>query len=70
MIYDYKCLSCKNEFQLDFPISTKIRAGKHIGARCPVCRSKSVRKKIHKVEIRFRGNGFYITDNPIDKKAR
>ena len=62
MIYDYRCLSCKRDFQLDFPITKKIRSGRHIGARCPLCLSKSVQKKMHKVEIRFKGNGFYIND--------
>ena len=68
MIYDYKCLSCGNAFQQDFPIHTKIRNGKHIKARCPLCKSRHVKKRLHRVEVHYKGNGFYSTDHKIPPK--
>lgn len=66
MIYDYKCLSCNKGFQVDRPMKSRIVSGKHSGVRCPKCKSRKVRKVIHKAEIVFKGSGFYATDK--DKK--
>lgn len=65
MIYDYRCLSqgCLKEFQLDFPIGSEVRRGRHKLSRCPYCGTKKVKKVIHKSNIIFKGSGFYASEN-------
>jgi predicted nucleic acid-binding Zn ribbon protein len=63
VIYDYGCLSCGKPFQLDRPMASPIKNGRHHKARCPHCRSLKVKKKLHIAEIRYVGSGFYKTDN-------
>lgn len=60
MTYDFKCLECSNRFVKEIPIE---KYGKK-KIRCPKCQSLSVRRVITSpVEIRFKGTGFYSTDN-------
>ena len=66
MIYDYTCKSCRRKFRLDRPMKSRVRNGKHHKARCPHCKSLSVKKVMHRAEIRFVGSGFYSTDNRKD----
>lgn len=58
MIYDYKCLSCVKKFWLEFPITRKIVKGRHLKARCPHCKSKKVKKIIHRPNVIFSGVGW------------
>lgn len=67
MIYDYKCLICGDGFQLDVPMTTRIIKGKHLKARCPHCKTRRVKKVIHRAEIVFKGTGFYSTDSVTKK---
>lgn len=62
MIYEYRCLSCRNYFALEFPVNKIIKSGKHIGARCKVCKSSRVKKVISYPNVIFSGPGFYVTD--------
>jgi putative FmdB family regulatory protein len=58
MIYDYRCLSkgCEKPFQADVPMKDRDRV------RCPACRSRKVKRVLHRVNIVFKGTGFYSTD--------
>lgn len=66
MIYNYICLNCDENFSYDVPMTSKIERGKHINAKCPHCKSKNVKKLLHRTHVHFRGSGFYSTDK--DKK--
>lgn len=68
MTYEYVCNSCQSRFKIDMPIDKPIIKGKHVGARCTICGSSSVRKLINSVSVHFKGRGFYLTDN--SKEAR
>jgi len=63
MKYDYVCKVCRAKFEIEFPIDAPVYRGRHLGARCVVCGSSYVRKTISKTNIRFKGSGFYATDN-------
>jgi len=67
--YDYVCKVCGAAFPLEFPVdASTTRIGKHVGAKCVICGSSAVRKKISQVSIVFRGKGFYSTDNAVRGK--
>ncbi len=53
--YDYRCESCKEEFEL---VQSFAEAGK--GA-CPVCAGAGQRV-YHAVPVIYKGSGFYTTD--------
>ena len=53
--YDYRCESCKEEFEL---VQSFAEAGK--GA-CPVC-SGAGQRVYHAVPVIYKGSGFYTTD--------
>ncbi|HIL30795.1 MAG TPA: FmdB family transcriptional regulator [Dehalococcoidia bacterium] len=53
--YDYRCESCKEEFELR---QTFAEAGK---GTCPLCSGKGQRV-YHAVPVIYKGSGFYTTD--------
>ena len=53
--YDYRCESCKNEFEL---VQTFAEAGK---GTCPTC-SGAGQRVFHAVPVIYKGSGFYTTD--------
>ena len=53
--YDYRCESCKEEFEL---VQSFAEAGK--GA-CPVC-GEAGQRVYHAVPVIYKGSGFYTTD--------
>ncbi|MCH8801068.1 MAG: FmdB family transcriptional regulator [Chloroflexi bacterium] len=60
--YDYRCESCKSEFEL---VQTFAEAGK--GA-CPAC-SGAGQRVFHAVPVIYKGSGFYTTDYGRPKQA-
>jgi putative FmdB family regulatory protein len=54
--YDYRCLSCKHEFELVQKMSDPPRK------RCPKCGKKVERLIGSGAGLLFKGSGFYITD--------
>ena len=64
--YDYRCESCKNEFEL---VQSFAEAG---NGTCPVC-SGAGQRVYHAVPVIYKGSGFYTTDygrpkQPVDGK--
>lgn len=55
VLYDYKCDSCGNEFELELPM------GLHPTASCPRCGAEAERH-FTPSGIVFQGSGFYNTD--------
>ena len=53
--YDYRCLSCEDEFEL---VQSFAEAGTAI---CPAC-SGAGRRVFHAVPVIYKGSGFYTTD--------
>ncbi|MDA0264455.1 MAG: FmdB family transcriptional regulator [Chloroflexi bacterium] len=53
--YDYRCESCKTEFEL---VQSFAEAGKGI---CPEC-SGAGQRVFHAVPVIYKGSGFYTTD--------
>lgn len=53
--YDYRCVECRNEFEL---LQTFAEAG---NATCPAC-SGMGRRVYHAVPVIYKGSGFYTTD--------
>ena len=53
--YDYRCESCRNEFEL---VQTFAEAGK---GTCPEC-SGAGQRVFHAVPVIYKGSGFYTTD--------
>ncbi len=53
--YDYKCMSCENEFETIHGVNDTVEC-------CPKCGGK-VRRLFHPVGIIFKGSGFYKTDS-------
>ena len=53
--YDYRCLSCDDEFEL---VQSFAEAGT---GTCPVC-SGAGRRVFHAVPVIYKGSGFYTTD--------
>ena len=53
--YDYRCESCKHEFEL---VQTFAEAG---SGSCPEC-SGAGRRVFHAVPVIYKGSGFYTTD--------
>ncbi|MBT99567.1 MAG: FmdB family transcriptional regulator [Dehalococcoidia bacterium] len=65
--YDYRCESCKEEFEL---VQTFAEAGK---GTCPKC-SGAGQRVYHAVPVIYKGSGFYTTDYgrpspPIESKS-
>ena len=54
-IYEYKCRTCSNEFELRRGFSDDIDAS------CPTCQGQAERL-FSPVPILFKGPGFYVTD--------
>ena len=54
--YDYKCNSCKNEFEEFQSMSDEPRA------KCPKCGKKAKRIFSPGTGIIFKGSGFYVND--------
>ena len=53
--YDYRCVSCGNEFEL-------IQSFKEAGTgSCPICAGRGQRV-YHAVPVIYKGSGFYTTD--------
>lgn len=64
-VYDYKCTTCKNEFEKTLKIADLDDKKKKV--RCPVCHSSRVKRSYTKpATVQYKGSGFYITDK--DKK--
>jgi len=55
VLYDYKCESCGNEFELELPM------GSHPTAPCPKCGGQAERH-FSPSGIVLAGSGFYNTD--------
>ena len=53
--YDYRCESCRNEFELT---QTFAEAGR---GTCPIC-SGAGQRVFHAVPVIYKGSGFYTTD--------
>lgn len=53
--YDYRCLSCDDEFEL---VQSFAEAGQGV---CPAC-SGAGRRVFHAVPVIYKGSGFYTTD--------
>ncbi|MCH2672504.1 MAG: FmdB family transcriptional regulator [Dehalococcoidia bacterium] len=65
--YDYRCESCKEEFEL---VQTFAEAGK---GTCPIC-SGPGQRVYHAVPVIYKGSGFYTTDYgrpspPVESKS-
>ncbi|NQW24218.1 MAG: FmdB family transcriptional regulator [SAR202 cluster bacterium] len=65
--YDYRCGSCKNEFEL---VQTFAEAG---SGTCPDC-SGAGQRVYHSVPVIYKGSGFYTTDYgrpkpPVENKS-
>lgn len=61
MIYEYKCVACKNYFAIERSINAPIVKGAHPGVRCKRCRSLRVKKVISYPSIQFKGDGFTLS---------
>lgn len=59
--YDYKCSSCKNEFEEFQSMTAEPRA------KCPKCGKKSKRMFSPGTGIIFKGTGFYVNDYKKNK---
>lgn len=57
--YEYKCLECKERFDVSGDYST-LFSYKPV---CPKCHKKNIKKLIGKPTIIFKGSGFYKTDS-------
>lgn len=66
MKYEYRCMACRKDFVLELAVTSKIEGRRHVGAKCPHCRSKNVQKLISRSHVHYKGTGFYTTDK--DKK--
>ena len=67
MKYPYKCLACRNEFDVELKLEYVINATKFPKKQCPKCKGTSVRMP-GKVAVHYKGNGFYSTDHPKEVK--
>ena len=54
--YDYRCEACENVFEVTQSFNSEP------AAQCPRC-ANSARRLVSKVAIRFKGSGWYSTDN-------
>ncbi len=61
-LYDYRCDTCGNEFELERPM------GLHPTASCPNCGGEAGRV-FNPSGIVFTGSGFYNTDERGDRKG-
>ena len=63
--YEYRCPSCKHDFELFQRISDETKA------TCPACGKDAIRRLSGGAGLLFKGSGFYITDYRSDsyKKA-
>ena len=61
-LYDYKCTSCSNQYEL--------REGFDAPSRqpCPQCGNEA-KRVLHPPPIVFKGSGFYITDSRKGSQA-
>lgn len=62
VLYDYRCDTCGNEFELERPM------GLHHTASCPNCGGEAGRV-FNPSSIVFTGSGFYNTDERGDRKG-
>lgn len=62
-VYNYKCKDCDEYFAeagtFEYLFTLK--------PECPHCGSKNVRKLFQKIDIIYKGRGFYSTDNKEKK---
>lgn len=55
-VYEYRCKSCENEFEVMQKITEEPEA------ECPVCESDNVERLISKSTFKLNGTGWYETD--------
>jgi putative FmdB family regulatory protein len=56
-IYEFICESCNHEFEQIVSFSAVALSP------CPVCEAHSVKRRMSKPAIHFKGSGWYITDS-------
>lgn len=61
-VYEYKCNSCKNEFEIMQKITDEPEA------ICPECESEDTDRLISKCSFKLKGDGWYETDYKNKKK--
>jgi len=58
-LYEYKCLNCKTVFNI------RVKYTEHVfnNPMCPHCYNYNTNRVIPKINITFKGEGFYKTDS-------
>jgi putative FmdB family regulatory protein len=62
MKYQYKCTKCETIFDVNMALKDVINTARFPKRACPKC-GGIARKAITQANIRFKGAGFYSTDN-------
>ena len=62
-IYDYECLDCKLQFEVEAKMSDSPPTG------CPTCSKANLRKMISRTSFVLKGGGWYVTDYKSTKKS-
>lgn len=62
-IYEYKCLNCKNVFEvMEVYYETAGQSGIKTGLICPKCKHNQHKKIMSKNTFHLKGSGWYKTD--------
>lgn len=63
-VYNYRCKDCGEYFAMAGDYMTLFS----YKPECPDCKSENVQKLIQKVDVIYKGKGFYNTDNKAKKE--
>ena len=61
MIYVYACKDCNSQFELQMTLKER----ESLRVICPNCKSEKVMRIFTPPVVKFRGKGFYSTDNGV-----